>query len=234
MSIFKFKQFQVNQKNSAMKIGTDSMLLGALVAVESKKEALDIGTGTGVLSLMIAQRNSSLQITALEIESNAFIEAQQNIFDSPFQNQIRVLNVDFLQFKPTKKFDLIFSNPPYFENASKSESETKNLARHDDNLPLNLLFEKVSEILQDDGDFWIILPHKTLDNYKDLALEFGLKLNAVFQIYGKENQMIRKIGVFSHQLKISTQTDLVIRCEKGNYTSQYKALTKDYHFNVLK
>lgn len=234
MSIFKFKHFEVNQSNSAMKIGTDSMVFGSLIDVEGKSNALDIGTGTGVLSLMTAQRNPSLKITAIEIEADAFDEAKINFENSSFQPQLTAFHIDFLNFSPDSKFDLIFSNPPYFENASKSSSQQKNLARHDDSLPLNVLFEKVAVHLTENGLFWVILPNLTFDTYSEFASKIGLHLFKQIEIFGKENQLVRKIGAFSKINKSIEHSRLIIRKNDGNYTDEYKKLTVDYHFNVLK
>jgi tRNA1Val (adenine37-N6)-methyltransferase len=234
MSIFKFKHFEVNQSNSAMKIGTDSMVFGSLIDVEGKSNALDIGTGTGVLSLMTAQRNPSLKITAIEIEADAFDEAKINFDNSSFKPQLTAFHVDFLNFSPDSKFDLIFSNPPYFENASKSSSQQKNLARHDDSLPLNVLFEKVAVQLTENGLFWVILPNLTFDTYSEFASKIGLHLFKQIEIFGKENQLVRKIGAFSKINKSLDHSRLIIRKNDGNYTDEYKELTIDYHFNVLK
>jgi len=234
MSIFRFKHFEVNQTNSAMKIGTDSMVFGALIDVEDKFNALDIGTGTGVLSLMIAQKNPKLKITAIEIEANAFEEAKMNFNNSSFQNQLSALHVDFLEFKSDEKFDLIFSNPPYFENASKSLKPSKNLARHDDSLPLNKLFEKASDLLTEKGIFWVILPNLTFDTYLDFAIDQGFHLIKQIEIFGKKNQLVRKIGAFSKIIKPLEFSNLIVRKNDGNYTHEYKKLTSEYHFNELK
>jgi len=234
MSIFKFKYFEVNQTNSAMKIGTDSMVLGSMIDVEGKSNALDIGTGTGVLSLMTAQRNNQLKITAIEIETNAFQEAKMNFKTSKFESQLTAFHIDFLDYHPETKFDLIFSNPPYFENASKSLNQEKNLARHDDSLPLELLFKKVANHLTEDGLFWVILPDLTFDTYLEFAKEIGLQLVKQIEIFGKENQLVRKIGAFSKINKSLEHSRLIIRKNDGNYTDEYKKLTVDYHFNVLK
>lgn len=234
MSIFKFKHFEVNQTNSAMKIGTDSMVFGSLIDVEGKSNALDIGTGTGVLSLMTAQRNHQLMITAIEIEANAFEEAKMNFKTSKFHSQLTALNIDFLEYFPETKFDLVFSNPPYFENASKSLNQEKNLARHDDSLPLEVLFEKVANHLTEDGFFWVILPNLTFDTYLNSALENDLFLVKQIDIFGKENQMVRKIGAFSKNKLELQHFNLIIRNNDGNYTDEYKILTSEYHFNELK
>lgn len=234
MSIFKFKHFEVNQTNSAMKIGTDSMVFGSLIDVEDKINALDIGTGTGVLSLMTAQRNPKLIISAIEIEANAFMEAKMNFNASPFRNQLNAFHVDFLNFNPDSKFDLVFSNPPYFENASKSLNQEKNLARHDDSLPLEVLFEKVANHLTEDGHFWVILPNLTFDTYLDFARNKGFYLVKEIEVSGTENQLVRKIGAFSKTIKPLEHRNLIVRKNDGNYTDEYKSLTSKYHFNELK
>lgn len=234
MSIFKFKHFDVSQSDAAMKIGTDSMVFGALIDTNNKTSGLDIGTGTGVLSLMVAQKNSQLQIKSIEIEEKAFAEAAMNFLNSPFSNQMQAIHGDFLEMESENQFDLIFSNPPYFENSSKSGIENRDLARHDNSLPLDLLFKKVTDLLSDNGHFWLILPHLTMDNHYPNALKNNLFPETEIAVFGKENQLVRKITAFSKiQSKIISR-DLVVRNLDGTYTKEYKDLTKDYHFNVLK
>lgn len=233
MSVFKFKQFEVNQTNSAMKIGTDAMVFGALIDVSNKKNGLDIGTGTGVLSLMVAQRNQTIKIKAIEIDLNAFQEAKNNFLASPFHSQLEAIHQDVKTFQSNEKFDLIFSNPPYFQNATKSISDERNLARHTDTLSMEELSLKVSEIISTDGDFWIILPIETMQE-----IDFHLKslhffLNQEILIYGKENQLVRKIASYSKSKKDGFQQELIIRNTDNQYTAAYKELTIDYHFNQL-
>lgn len=233
MSVFKFKQFEVNQTNSAMKIGTDAMVFGALIDASNKKNGLDIGTGTGVLSLMVAQRNQTIKIKAIEIDLNAFQEAENNFLASTFHPQLEAIHQDVKAFQTDEKFDLIFSNPPYFQNATKSISDERNLARHTDTLSMEELSLKVSEIISTDGDFWIILPIETMQE-----IDFHLKslhffLNQVILIYGKENQLVRKIASYSKSKKDGFQQELIIRKSDNQYTEAYKELTIDYHFNQL-
>ncbi len=234
MSIFKFKHFNVIQADSAMKIGTDAMVFGAIIDTEGKKSALDIGAGTGVLSLMAAQQNQELKIIAVEIEAKAAAEARQNFQNSPFHNQLQLLHADFLQMEGKNQFDVIFSNPPYFENSSKSTVGNRNLARHDDNLPLNLLFQKVSALLSENGNFWLILPHLTMDQYYAEAISNELYPETEICIFGKKDQLVRKITSFSKARNNLVQTELIIRNSDGTYTDEYKKLTQEFHFNVLK
>lgn len=216
-----------------MKVGTDAMILGALIDVSSKKNALDIGTGTGVLSLMQAQKNQILQLTAIEIEENAFLEACLNVENSPFQKQIKVLKGDFLTFDFKEKFDLIFSNPPYFEKSYKSTDFEKNLARHNDSLPLDLFLEKVNKIIDEEGELWLILPIDNSKKIESIAIEMGFYIKNKILIFGKKNSVIRIVLTLT---KIETKTifsELTIRNFDGTYTEEYKKLTIDFHNRKL-
>lgn len=233
MSVFRFKQFNINQAGSAMKIGTDAMILGAFIAVEGKSFALDIGTGTGVLSLMAAQRSADLKILAIDIEAGAAAEATENFRNSPFHVQIEAKHIDFLQLDAVNRFDLIFSNPPYFERSSKSGISNRDLARHDDSLLLQSLFRKTTELLTENGHFWLILPHATMDQYLPEAISNGLFPSLEIQIFGKPDQLVRKIVSFSKQECQTEQKALIVRNSDGTYTKAYKQLTEAYHFNQL-
>jgi len=217
-----------------MKIGTDAMVFGAFIDAAHKYTALDIGTGTGVLSLMVAQKNPEIQIQSIEIEPNAFGEARLNFQNSPFSSQLTALHADFVSFPFNTHFDLIFSNPPYFENASKSGIGSRDLARHDDSLPLHQLFVKVSELLADDGRFWLVLPHLTMDAYYAQAIAQGLYPETEISVFGKTSQLVRKITAFSKIEKTPARKDFIIREPEGTYTEMYKKHTEAYHFNVLK
>lgn len=229
MSIFKFKHFSIQQTNTAMKIGTDAMIFGALLAVSGKKKALDIGAGTGVLSLMCAQKNPQLQIDAIELEQAAYEEALFNKQNSAFKQQIKVLQGDFLHYDFKENYDLIFSNPPYFENSSKSENTSKNLARHTDSLPFDLFFQKVTRLLSDDGDFMLIVPYNLKQNLLQLAISNNLFLNELINIYGKPSNLNRVVLSFSKKERTLKTIEFTIRTEEGAYTSEYKELTKEFH-----
>lgn len=234
MSVFKFKEFEVTQAVSAMKIGTDAMIFGALVSPNNKFSGLDIGTGTGVLSLMVAQHNPQIQIQAIEIEENAFLEASENFSKSKFSKRLKALHKDFLEFKSDTLFDLVFSNPPYFENSSKSASEQRNTARHDDGLPLDQLCSKVIDLLTADGDFWLILPYLTMQGFYLDAANKGLHLHIEINVFGKEGSpQVRTIAAFSKVEKPFQKSELVIRDQYNQYTTVYKILTEHFHFNQL-
>ena len=234
MSVFKFKQFDIIQQQSAMKVGTDAMVFGALAEFEGKGKALDIGTGTGVLSLMLAQRFPELEIDALEIEEAAFAEARKNVSNSRFSEQVRVLKGDFTTYAFDGKYELIFSNPPYFENAFLSGKEQKNLARHTDSLDFTLLFEKAARLLTDTGEFQLILPYSTREQIIQIASQNALSLRKLITINGKEKQPVRCVFFFSKSFTgLVREQELTIRTADGNYTGEYKGLTRDFHYKTL-
>lgn len=234
MPVFKFKQFDIIQKQSAMKVGTDAMVFGALAEFEGEGKALDVGTGTGVLSLMIAQRFPGLLIDAIEIDDDAFEEAQQNVFNSPFSQQINVIRGDFTQHGFEGSYDLIFSNPPYFENAFLSGKAKKNMARHTDSLDFRILCEKASRLLHPEGELQLILPHDTRAQITQIALQNELFLRKAITVNGKENQPVRCIFFFSKiQVNPVEEQVFTVRNADGSYTEEYKQLTLDFHYIAL-
>ncbi len=212
-----------------MKVGTDAMILGALIDSKNKRKALDIGCGTGILSLMVAQRNTEVKIQAIEIDRGSAEDALLNFRNSPWSNQLEVLELDFLEYSSQSKFDLIFSNPPYFENGLHNDSQLKTKARHEDSLPLIELFQKVGELLEDNGHFWVILPFETSAKWKKNAEELNLYCASEITVDGKSNLPKRTIFCFSKQKVDAIQAKLVIRNDDNSYTEQYKKLTIDFH-----
>lgn len=234
MSVFHFKYFSIQQTNAALKVGTDAMLLGALVQAEGKKKALDIGTGTGVLSLMQAQKNNELNITAVEIDSAACQDAQYNFSQSPFPNPIELIKGDFLKIDFTDKFDLIFSNPPYYQNAFRSENDLTNLAKHVAELSPDLLCEKVATLLETKGQFWLIWPFDNREKIKKSAADNGLFIEQEIQLEGKPEQPVRSIFCFSkNKIEKPQKTNFTIRNTTNQYSSEYIQLTRQFHDRKL-
>jgi tRNA1Val (adenine37-N6)-methyltransferase len=159
---FQFKQFTVRQDRCAMKVGTDGTLLGAWVQVASCRNVLDVGTGTGLIALMIAQRNKEALIDGIDIDRDACTQASENVAASPFTGQIQIHHTSFQHFEPNNglAYNLIVSNPPYFIQSLKCPEEKRRLARHNDELPLSGLFEKSRSLLTPDGRLALILPYQ--------------------------------------------------------------------------
>ena len=212
-----------------MKVGTDAMVLGALIDSKQKQKGLDIGTGTGVLSLMVAQKNKYLAIDAIDIDKDNISIAKENFENSKFENTFETINKDFLNFKSSIKYDLIFSNPPYFENGLLNDEERKSKSRHEQSLPLIQLFDKTVQLLADNGDFWVILPSSNSDKWISYAQSIKLYLHELYLIEGKEGFLSRVVCKFNLSLGDISQKTLSIRDSKNNYTEEYKALTLDFH-----
>ncbi|MDP3914198.1 MAG: methyltransferase, partial [Bacteroidota bacterium] len=168
---FQFKQFRIVQERSAMKVGVDGVLLGSWADISGAKRILDIGTGTGLIALMMAQRNPDAQIDALEIEPEAFQEAVFNIQQSPWNERIQIELCSFQEFsgKADLKYDLIVSNPPYFTNGHKAPLENRSTARHSDSLPLGDLISGAIGLLNKTGKIALVLPIESLQEITTLA-----------------------------------------------------------------
>lgn len=218
-----------------MKVGTDSMLLGAFVEINGEENLLDIGAGTGVLSLMLAQKSSDLAITAVEIDENAVEDLKTNCSHSPFSNDFHILHSDFLEMEENVKFDCIVSNPPFYKDSfSVNDTTQRAKARNEIHLPFPKLIAKASRLLSDDGSFWMIFPAQYQDEILRHIEQKQLFVNQKISLYSKPDFLSRMIVcVKRFQNTIVLKESLTIRDENGHYTSAYIARTKDYHAKDL-
>jgi tRNA1Val (adenine37-N6)-methyltransferase len=232
---FKFKQFNIFQDKTAMKVGVDSVLLGAWAQPLSGKRILDIGTGTGLLALMIAQK-SDAAIIAIEIDKDSAIQASQNVKNSPWPGQVDVINLSFQEYIDTKpgKFDHVICNPPFFNSTLPAPDQRRAQARHDQSLSLEILFEGVYDILKDDGYFDIIYQYIRKKEVLDTAASYRLFPCRVLDIRGNEKKAHnRTIIRFSRARAEIEYGELAIRYYATNqYTKEYIGLVKDYYLNV--
>lgn len=235
MSIFYFKHFHLHQSNSLLKVGTDAMVLGASIDVEKDcKAILDIGTGTGVLALMVAQKSLQSTIDAIEIDEKSCIDASLNFKESIWSERLWLIQSDVMNYSFSKQYDLIVSNPPYYENSYFDDSNVKHTAKHNElNLSIHNLFEIVSQNLSDNGSFWIILPADNFEKWNTFSNQLDLYLVKQINVYGKPGSLIRVIAKFSRKNSDLIYSILTIRDEKGRYTEEYKMLTIDYHHRKL-
>ena len=231
MSVFRFRHFEIRQESSAMKVGTDAMVLGTLATANDPKSILDIGTGTGVLTLMMAQKFPNATLHAIDIEPSAVDEARYNAENSPWADRIRMDESDFRDFQSAERYALIISNPPYYTNGLVNPDRTKALARHESALPFDVLFTKVSQCLKEDGVFWMIAPSSVVEELYVQAERVHLWPNTRIDILGKEGgAIVRNILCFAFQrIENVTHMQLAIRAANGHYTEEYKALTIDFH-----
>lgn len=235
MSIFKFKKFDIEQSGCAQKVGTDSMVLGAFVDHKNPKRILDIGTGNGVLALMMAQKFENALIFGVEIQEKCAEVARINFKNSQFKNQLNVVSSDINDFEVSEKFDLIISNPPFFENATPSVRMERTTARHQSSLKLNQLLGFAANNLSLNGVLWLILPEETSVNLIEEATVSGLKLSRRIKIFGKPTKHKRDILVFvkTNSYVRAARETFTIRSSSGVYTDEYKSKTIEFHHSRL-
>lgn len=231
---FAFKQFVINQDRCAMKVNTDAVLLGAWVIPNGSKNILDIGTGTGVIALMLAQK-SKARILAIDIDKEATEQARLNAEQSVFRN-IEVANLSFQELAAgsDKKFDLIVTNPPYFKDSLKSQSQTRTLARHNEFLSFEDLLDGVKKMLHEKGKFYLILPTKEAQIFREMAKQKGLYLSKLLRVRTRADSETEKRHLMLFEFKQTefSEATLVIESEQPlKYTKEYIELTKDYYLN---
>ncbi|MES2836868.1 MAG: methyltransferase [Bacteroidota bacterium] len=229
---FAFKQFTIHQEKCAMKVGTDAVLLGAWVTPNNPKAILDIGTGTGVIALMIAQKTEGI-VDAIEIDENAYQQATENVAASKWKDRVYVHHTSLQDFSKnaTHKYDLIVSNPPYFVDSFKSNAEARNSARHADQLPFSELIKGVLNLLDENGAFCVIMPVTEGYKLRELACANNLYLTKLTLIKTKKEKTEKRfIMQFEKQNKKLIETELVIeKNDRHAYTAEYIELTKDYY-----
>ncbi|MDR2919517.1 MAG: methyltransferase [Tannerella sp.] len=229
---FQFKQFTIYQDKCAMKVGTDGTLLGAWADVSSCKRILDIGTGTGLIALMIAQRNKDAVIDAIDIDIDACTQASENVKNSLFSKQITIRHSSFQSFAKTIKtpYDLIVSNPPYFTDSLKSPEKKRNLARHNDALSLPELINVSCSLLSAHGRIALILPYHEKDkllHYATLNKLYCIRQTNVIPTAG--GQPKRLLAELSPQNIYSIPEDLTLEQTRNQRTEEYQILTKDFY-----
>lgn len=237
MSQFQFKQFTVQQDKSAMKIGTDSVLLGAWCPIDNNPfSVLDIGSGTGILSLMLAQRTSAEQIDALEIDENAYEESVENFENSPWSDRLFCYHAGLDEFidDPEDEYDIVISNPPFYSEDFKTDNSQRDLARFQDALPFEDLIEAADLLLSENGIFAVIIPFKEEERFIDLCAEVELFPIKVTRVRGShKTPIIRSLLVFKrYELSVLTADELVIETNRHEYTDDYINLTKDFYLKM--
>ena len=228
---FRFKQFTIHQDKTAMKVGTDGVLLGAW-AVISGKRVLDIGTGTGLLALMATQR-SMCSVDCIEIDKNAYLQAKENFSNSEWENRLVISHTSLQKFNPEYKFDTIISNPPFFSNSQKTPYESRNFARHNDSLSFGELLIFTSENLSEVGVASFIIPFESEEYFLQIAKDSKLYPNKICRVRGKENSPIKRSLIeLRPEEAICVETLLTIEISRHVYTQDYINLTKDFYLKM--
>ena len=235
--MFSFKQFSIQQDRCAMKIGTDGVLLGAWAPIENNPfSILDIGAGTGVIALMLAQRSNAEQIDALEIDEEAYEQSVDNFENSPWSDRLFCFHAGLCEFveEPEDEYDLIVSNPPFYTDDYKSDNEQRNLARFADAMPFEDLIEAADLLLSENGTFAVIIPFKEVENFLALAATYELFPLKITHVKGTPTTEIkRSLLAFSRNESVNFPIDeLIIETSRHQYTPEYIELTKDFYLKM--
>lgn len=227
MKSFNFKYFEIRQSKDVFRVGTDGVLLGAMAGVEKASRALEIGTGTGLISLMLAQRNPQASFLGLDINEEAAALTKDNFKYSPYHSRLENIHQDFKTFETAEKFDFIVSNPPYFE---ESGSEKDRIARQTVELNFFQLIESAAKILTEDGVLSVIIPVEAGNIFLRTAAENDLFLIRKINIRGIENSKNKRLILeFSPTEKPVSESDFVIEKSPRQYSDQYLELTREFH-----
>ena len=221
-----------------MKVCTDACILGAYAAeiirdkIKSTGRLLDIGTGTGLLSLLIAQKNDC-SIDAVEIERDAYLQAKENMLNSPWKTRIQVIQGDIKTFRPEDKYDFIISNPPFFENELKAGEGKKDAARHDTTLTLEDLLKAIDRLLNADGFFTVLLPYHRIGYFEMMAGKYNFYLTDKLLIRQTPlHDFFRGVLTFERGGIAGITKELIIKKETGEYSDGFILLLKDYYLNL--
>lgn len=229
---FQFKQFTVQQDRCAMKVCTDACLFGAIVAhtKSSAGNCLDIGAGTGLLSLMFAQQNPQALIDAVEIDPEAAAQAEENFKASPWKENLHIIRADIRSFAPDRKYDLVFSNPPFFEDDLRSADARKNKAKHDTGLSLAELLKQANALLSDNGVFAVLVPYHRVDYFVEEAGRYGLQLSKKIRVKQTEAHGYFRGILFFDRVTTTPETAVIsIKDDTNEYTSEFTDLLRAYY-----
>lgn len=234
-SPFVFKQFTIHQDKTAMKVGTDGVLLGAWAPTENATSILDIGTGTGLIALMLAQRADAQQIDAIEIEDDAFEQAVDNFENSDWADRLFCYHASLQEFadEMEAQYDLIVSNPPFYTDDFESPNNQRSLARFESALPFEELIASCVKLLAKNGQLALIIPFKEEEKVVKIALKNKLFPQKITRVKGTINTEIkRSLLLFSFQENQPIIDELIIEISRHQYTDAYKALVKDFYLKM--
>ncbi|NQZ45222.1 MAG: methyltransferase [Flavobacteriaceae bacterium] len=232
---FRFKQFQVAQERTAMKVGTDGVLLGAWTEISEADSILDIGAGTGLIALMLAQRSTAETIDALEIDPDAFEQCVENFEASPWGDRLFCYHAALQEFvgEIDDSFDLIVSNPPFYSEGMSSGDARRDQARQNDFLPFDVLIAGAAQLLAPQGSFAVVVPYSEYESFVALAEAMKLYPNRVTHVKGNPDVPFkRSLLQFSRTKMPLEPAELIIETERHRYTEAYSGLTRDFYLKM--
>ncbi len=233
---FQFKQFTVNQDKCAMKIGTDGVLLGSWTSVDYNPfSVLDIGAGTGVLSLMLAQRSNAQLIEAIEIDADTYEQCADNFENSPWGDRLFCYHASLLEYveEVDDKYDVIICNPPFYSEDYKTKNDARDLARFQDAMPFEHLIYAATQLLSTRGLFSVIIPKKEENGFIKLASQVNLFPKRILHVRGDSHSDIKRSLIeFSFKETKLSISELIIENGRHNYTDDYTNLTKDFYLKM--
>lgn len=232
-SHFEFKQFTIFHDKCAMKVGTDGVLLGAWTEpAPETKDILDIGTGSGLIAIMLAQKCNA-DIIGIDLDKDAVLQAQSNATTTPWKHKLAFLQANALSFAPQKTFDLIVCNPPFFTNSLQGPDQKRNNARHGHSLPFEPLIQNAFSWLKDNGLFNVVLPASNAAEFIQKGWERGLNLHKRCVIYTLPDAPPKRVllSLKKGETLYPESEQLIIRDSAGNYTAAYKKLTGNYYLH---
>ncbi len=235
MSVFQFKYFNIKQERSAMKVGTDALLLSVALDPEIEPlNVLDVGTGTGVLSLVMAQRFLNASIDGVELDELTAEECRFNFEQSKWRDRLRLFTADFLSWDTKVQYDLIISNPPYYTSLNPNTDERKANSRHIKSLPMEPFAQKCDQLLSESGTIWLIFPNADRSLWYEAFHKYHLAPGIEINIRGKEGESYKRtITALSRQPYETKYSEITVRKIDGRYTDQYKLLTAELHDRIL-
>ncbi len=233
---FRFKQFSLSHHRSTMKVGTDAVLLGIWTELNGVKEVLDVGTGCGILALLLAARKASVRVDAVELNEASAREASENFRLSPFAARLRVFHEDINIFhlaETGKKYDLVISNPPFFVNDQRPEKKSRQMARHGDTLSYEQLAKAGERLLKHQGRFAVVLPYRESRLFLKSAADVGLQLHKQMLIFPMPCKEPNRVNLLLGNSAAVPETEkFIIRNEDGSFTRQYLDMVGNYYISV--
>ncbi len=227
---FYFKKFRIKHPKRGLKVTTEACIFGAFCSLIDSKNVIDIGTGTGILSLMYAQKNINSNIISLEIDKDVFENALLNFENSNYKNQINPINLPIQAFNQNEKFDLIICNPPFYKDNLKGKNETQNIALHDDTLNMDDLLLFIKKHLSDNGKAALLFPFYESLKFEKIALENGLFTNEIIHIYNLPGKHFRNIHFYSFKNTDQAKTtNFLVKNTQNEYTEEMHELMLDFY-----